>query len=452
MREKKRIIELKDFCGDIAYAYMELISTDHSECHIGAILDNWRNEMEDDFDNALIHYLPNRGYCLVLSDDDAKRKEELFRLLMRLCKSQKDMKSLCPILSLDDAEIVAVTNDNGQKVSRLKWEKPDEELDKKYKSVLDIIDKIIRIIDTGYCLRGWKGLYSTDVDRLFRCSHCVVKHKWKPNMNDECCTKCLNSDKYVDNYCSIEAPIVCYLHRFIGIFLREAYRLAPGGRLRNVDKVITELYERHIPELLVFSNKSSTNDIEAILEDFMTIPEIQDWNLSANERTEFSIVTRYSDSINKYSDSEFIDLDALTQNIVFELMRNTERCSGCIYFGQKDKCEKCWRNNSLKDLYVCNREPKRDNQTICDYDCVAGDFMICCNSCTRTDNCKYVCEHSAKCTEETPCEHALFVNNKRVHYQAPKVYNTESVKSSVPDMALAGCYWDWIAKERSRKS
>ena len=228
-----------------------------------------------------------------------------------------------------------------------------------------------------------------------------------------------------------------YIHSrdFLGIVAGVCFKMSPGGIVRNFDKIMGTLveytkttFEVTDNGLLKFFKKDSLRRSVRtwVSETLEKIPEVQDLNLSMEEylnkvsvndpnRKSFRFTTLTTPSGDFFDPSDFIDLDALYDNITDEILnvisnQSPHMCFLCGYSvggeaTDSDRCKKCIQNPMcmLTDNYEARRSPKRPKQTICMFNCIPKMLMICCKDCTKED-----CEHRCDESPET-CQIATYI-------------------------------------------
>lgn len=430
IRQDTVTIELNRVYGSIAYAYMKYMWAPGMPVHVGALIDNWREKLENGFDvePKLIHYLPDSGYCLVLTSDYFSQRNfgGLEELLWNLCVDTMKEDILCPALQIHIPEFSDAMSPE-EKAQLLLQKNGRQEL---------LIRKIIKQIHVDYEYYHDMGPYMLEMDRRFFCSICCLACTTAFEASNSTCRKCAYSVHNTDKFSPIKTlvPGTAPIEDFYGVILRESYRIAPGGRLRRVDEAFSEFYKSlwetkrdHVVELYGRECFQWNDNPELIylLKELFDFSIIKEWNMSDNEYNHttdsegndtgrFRIVTRTSKDVNVYDADDFIDIDALIQNITCALEQFYEKtCPNCTHAYEvgTPECEDCWRNSKLVNNYVPRRRPKKEDQTICKHNCIPKSFMICCNKCSYRTECAYKCGHWYN---PNTCGQALYISGKEV--------------------------------------
>lgn len=152
------------------------------------------------------------------------------------------------------------------------------------------------------------------------------------------------------------------------------------------------------------------------------VPEIRQLNLTFEEwerglrdpddpsRPMFTFTTRYDRYTEESWKSDFIDLDALKQNMAYRLARPQDHSDDCGICENADTvvCNTCIYNSAYQSHYTSRRKPKGNRKTACKFDCVLG-YYICCTECEERDTCSHVCDASIE-----DCGNAIYKDGKKV--------------------------------------
>lgn len=145
--------------------------------------------------------------------------------------------------------------------------------------------------------------------------------------------------------------------------------------------------------------------------------DYQNLNLSYNEREagidvndenrpQFAFHTRYDINTKESWKNEFIDLDAVIQNVMSTLCpvrlkdEDTIQLKSCTFCEHYDKesneCLTCINNKKFKDNFMIisadedEHYRKKDEKKWCEQSCT-NQYDICCYSCSEKDNCENRC-------------------------------------------------------------
>ena len=179
-----------------------------------------------------------------------------------------------------------------------------------------------------------------------------------------------------------------------------------------------------IRPLLADGEEYLRNAIFSFLDYLMKeVPEIRQLNLTFEEwerglrdpgdpgRPMFKFITLYDRYAEESWKSDFIDLDALKQNMAYRLVRPQDHSSDCVICENADTalCNTCIYNPAYQSHYTSRRKPKGNRKTACKFDCVLG-YYICCTECEDRDTCSHVCDASIE-----DCGNAIYKDGKKVN-------------------------------------
>lgn len=238
-----------------------------------------------------------------------------------------------------------------------------------------------------------------------------------------------------------QKSIVLSARNIMGAVAKNIYVMAPVYKPRNGGVILEKLQEFLIstfnytefggyefPIILQEDEREYTAVENFLRKILLVIPEFEQLNITEAEyeagiqdvndpRREdgFCFVDRYTPATNAKDESwkqDFIDLDALLRNIANDLLSTEDSdCFCCVRTEEgasTQVCQKCIRNENLRDYFIGSRRPRGERKHSCYTDCPNNKY-ICCVECTKEEyrNCQYRCNEAVQ-----PCSKAHFIDGK----------------------------------------
>jgi hypothetical protein len=150
--------------------------------------------------------------------------------------------------------------------------------------------------------------------------------------------------------------------------------IADKGLYKFIDKILKE-----IPEF----NELNLNQIE--FEKGISVDD--------ESRAKYSFCSSYDLHTSESWKTDFIDLDAFVQNVVYNLsvLIDDKDCTCCVNTDKDNQCGGCKHNKKFVNNYKGSREPRDKYTFACKFDCYRS-YYICCEECPNKDECEHLCD------------------------------------------------------------
>lgn len=193
----------------------------------------------------------------------------------------------------------------------------------------------------------------------------------------------------------------------------QLFNQAPNRQPRKAEIIMTKFRDSFREKAhndneyysIAIEEKESQKFIKDLL---FNIPEFKELNLSQVEfdngisvddesRAKFKFSSAYDKYTTESWKTDFIDLDAFIQNIMYAIgiaNKNENDCFCCIH-EDTISCNDCCINPKFKMNYECSRNPKGKYTISCKYNCYRSR-QICCDECSDKESCDEKCGSSSK--------------------------------------------------------